>query len=112
MVGRFEHRIGYDLLRGPVKAPQNFHRFGHGLWSKKPGTKRTLSEARDLAVLVHGAQAAAAEPRNLQPHRIRSDVNRSERGHGGSALSLQPWPWLVISGIVGDGDADAEARYA
>ena len=46
------HTVGNDLLRGPVKAPQNFNGLRNGIGRQKPGSEHSLAESRDLAILM------------------------------------------------------------
>ena len=79
-----------------MKAPQDLHRLGHRFGSEKAGTKHAFAQARNLAVFVDGTKAATREPRDLQPDRIGTDINRGKGWHERKANSLHATACEVI----------------
>ena len=91
--GHHAHAVGSMVLGGAMKAPQHLHGLGHRLRIERAVGEDALAQARDLAVFVQGFQAAATGLRNLQPDRVRADVNRGECWHANSQREYQLVTW-------------------
>ena len=42
----------HDLLRGPVKAPQNLHGLRNGIGREKSGSEHSFAQSSDFAILM------------------------------------------------------------
>src|SRR5713101_5357609 len=80
--GHHPHYVRSGLLRRLVEALQNFNRARHGGRGEHAVLENGFTQTRDLAVLVNGHQAVAHQARNLDAHRVRSDIDGGEGGHG------------------------------
>jgi hypothetical protein len=69
------------LLSGAVEAAKDLHGFRDGIGSQKSSAEYAFPEARHLAILVEGIEAASLQPCNLQPNGIRTDIDRCECRH-------------------------------
>src|SRR5271167_284051 len=77
-----------------MEAPQQAHGMRHRLRVKCSAGEDTLAETRNLTVFVERLQAATHRLRDLQPDRVRTDVNRGKCGHAKSGREYQ-----LVSGM-------------
>src|SRR5215471_5755545 len=65
-----------------MKTPQYAHGISHRFGSEESCAENTFAQASDFAILVQRSKSSRLQAGNFQSYGIRTDIYRSEGGHG------------------------------